>query len=75
MDSSDVQTLTLPDHVASELARKGKLKVVEWDTDEGRRAFEASLNPEPISLVEKQRQEHIIETRGDARKIEVPYAT
>ena len=75
LEATSVQSLTLPDHVAAELARKGKLKVVEWDTDEGRRAFEASLNPEPISVEEKQRQEHIIETRGDARKIEVPYAT
>ena len=73
LDISSVQALTLPDHIAAELARKGKLKVVEWDTDEGRRAFEASLNPEPISVEEQQRQEHIVETRGEARKIEVPY--
>lgn len=73
LDAQSVQTLTLPDHVAADLARKGKLKVVEWDTDEGRRAFEASLNPEPISVEEQQRQEHIKETRGEARKVEVPY--
>ena len=73
LDISSVQALTLPDHIAAELARKGKLKVVEWDTDEGRRAFESSLNPEPISVEEQQRQEHIVETRGQARKIEVPY--
>jgi len=73
LEAASVQSLTLPDHIAADLARKGKLKVVEWDTDEGRRAFESSLNPEPISLEEKQRQEHVIETRGEARKSEVPY--
>jgi hypothetical protein len=73
LEATSVQSLTLPDHVAAELARKGKLNVVEWDTDEGRRAFESSLNPEPISVEETQRQEHLIETRGKARKIEVPY--
>ena len=73
LEATSVQSLTLPDHIAAELARKGKLKVVEWDTDEGRRAFESSLNPEPISVEETQRQEHLIENRGNARKIEVPY--
>lgn len=71
--SGGAQQLTLPDRVAAELALKGKLKVVEWDTDEGRRAFEAKLNLEPISVEEQQRRKHVIETRGPRRKVEVPY--
>ena len=68
-----VQTLTLPDHVAADLARKGKFHVLEWDTDEGRRKFEESLNPEPVTVEEQQRQEHVIETRGEPQKVAVPY--
>ncbi len=71
--SAGLGTLQLPDHIAADLARKGLLKVLAWDTDEGRRKFEESLNPEPASVEERQRREHIEETRGEPQKVAVPY--
>ena len=68
-----LQTLTLPDHIAADLAQQGKVRVLEWDTDEGRRKFEESLAPEPVTVEERQRREHVEQTRGAPRKVTVPY--
>jgi len=69
------QSLTLPDSIAAEFAAKGKFKVLEWDTDEGRRKFEESLEPVAETLEERQLREHIEQTRGDPVKQTVPYTT
>ena len=70
-----VQSLTLPDSIAAELAAKGKFKVLEWDTDEGRKRFEESLEPVAETVEERQEREYIEETRGDPVKRIVPYTT
>ena len=67
------QQIHLPDHIAAELALKGVITVVEWDTDEGRRKFEELENPEPVSAEEQQRLEHWKQTRGTPQRVEVPY--
>lgn len=73
IESRGVQTLTLPDDIAADLARKGKFSVLEWDTEEGRRKFEESLQPKRETVAEREEREHIEQTRGTPRKVVVPY--
>lgn len=73
LDPGDVKTLTLPDHIAADLARKGKFRVLEWDTDEGRRKFEESLLPATETRVQREEREHREEIRGAPVKTVVPY--
>lgn len=71
IQNEGVKTLTLPDRIMADLVRKGVMHVLEWDTDEGRRAYEESLEPE--TREQKEYREDRIQTRGAPIKQVVPY--